>query len=137
MTYSKKNLLSEFPELKIINHPYNRLYLYRLYPKAIIPDIDRSPKMINIYKFFQWYDEGIDHNLEPDTFFASAHSTLRKIFKAFDNDFYVNNFKDFCIDRQVSYEGLSKSKAKQLRLEWFVEPTVVNKYIRIISHEDI
>lgn len=135
---SGDSLLTQFPELQIVINPYTRFYLYRRYPKEVVPDIDRSDNMKEIYKFLKWYDENVDHDyLEPDTFFASAHNMLRNLFKAFDNNFYVNNFKEYCIDRHIDYDKMSDTDAKEYRIEWMIEPTTISQYIEIISHEEI
>ena len=77
---SGDSLLTQFPELQIVINPYTRFYLYRRYPKEVVPDIDSSDNMKEIYKFLKWYDGNVDHDyLEPDTFFASAHNILKSI----------------------------------------------------------
>lgn len=134
---SEKNLLNEFPELQIVNNPYTRFYLYRRYPLNVTPDVDRSPIMKENYKFLNWYDETVDSNtLEPDTFFASAHNMIRNVFKALDNNFYIQHFKDYCINRNINYDKMPDSEAKKYRYEWMIEPLTINHYIEIISDQE-
>ena len=135
---SEKNLLNEFPELQIVNNPYTRFYLYRLYPLNVISDVDRSPIMKENYKFLNWYDEIVDsNNLEPDTFFASAHNMIHDVFIAFDNNFYIQNFKNYCTSRNINYDKMTDSEAiKYNRYEWMIEPLTINHYIEIISDQE-
>lgn len=42
---SEDSLLTQFPELQIVNNPFTRFYLYRRYPNAVVPDVDRSDTM--------------------------------------------------------------------------------------------
>lgn len=62
---------------------------------------------------------------------------LRNLFKAFDDDFYVNNFKDYCIDRHIDYDKMPAEDARKYRSEWMIEPTTISRYIEIVSHEEI
>ena len=135
---NEKSLLTQFPELKIVNDPYIRFYLYRCYPNEIVPDIDRSDIMNEVYISLKWYDKDVESDyLEPDTFFASSHNMLRNLFKAFDNDFYINDFKKYCIDRDVAYDKMSDKDAQKYRMEWMIKPTTISRYIEIISNKEI
>lgn len=134
---SEKNLLNEFPELQIVNNPYTRFYLYRRYPLNVISDVDRSPIMKENYKFLNWYDEIVDsNNLEPDTFFASAHNMIHDVFIAYDNNFYIQNFKNYCTSRNINYDKMTDSEAIKYRYEWMIEPLTINHYIEIISAQE-
>ena len=77
---SEDSLLTQFPELQIVINPYIRFYLYRRYPKEVVPDIDRSDTMKEIYKFLKWYDEMMTMTILNQTRSLLQHTTCYVIY---------------------------------------------------------
>lgn len=132
-----ESLLTDYPALQIVTNPYIRFYLYKRYPTSLVPDIDRSQTMMTIYAKLGWYHSTTDSEvLEPDTFFASPHYYIRKIFKAYDQEYYLQNFRSYCLNRGIDFDHITQNDYfKPLRYEWMIEPSTINHYFDIIQNK--
>ena len=130
-----QNLLLEEPALKVIESPFQRFYTYRA--KAEFPDIDRSYTAKDVYRKLKWYDERKDKKLEPDTFFASSHNLIHELFNKYDKHYYVNDFKKFCITKEIDYNALANKEALYYRYLWMIEPNVMSHYDFILINPSL
>lgn len=128
-----QSLLLEEPALKVIEDPFQRFYTYRA--GAEFTDRDRSHTAQNVYRQLRWYDD--TDKLEPDTFFASSHHLIRELLNKYDKPFYVNDFKKFCVAREIAYDTLSASKGSYYRYLWMIESNVISHYNFIVHNPSV
>lgn len=108
-----------------------RFNTYRYYEDG--EDCDRSKTAIEIYDMLNWFN-GISTDLEPDTMF-SPWVIERLLLKKYDNDFYVNDYKEWIIHfKKIDYETIPHSLAKHLRFEWLLIDSTVAHYNALFSN---
>ncbi|MEG2908891.1 MAG: hypothetical protein RR945_06685 [Erysipelotrichaceae bacterium] len=142
MELTSQDLLHDFKknykELSQYQKAIERFAHYRILPIDIVPDIDRSEPVIEIFKQLNWISSSSYRNfLENDTYFISPFVILRHLLKASDSKYYIQNFKKYVIyDLKENYEE-NNSRLKELRFHWLNLKAVQNHYKEVFESETV
>lgn len=123
------NLICENKKLCIFD-PITRLMMYRRIPSKQMIDRDRCEAAYYVYDRFDWNLK----SLEPDTFLGSPYNYLTNFCRKYDKKYYVEDYKDFVIRKNEDYAFLTKSRAQDLRYEWFSLKSTIVHYRYILSN---